>query len=111
MARGQLSPGLSPLAVLPIRSRFAGDAYGRQRGGIRRFSADRRRSLPTRRGHAVCAAAPQRTGRTFPGRLRAASSGAARAVSARVLVTDGEQRAALAVVRSLGRAGYTCLVT
>ena len=32
-------------------------------------------------------------------------------MSARVLVTDGEQRAALAVVRSLGRAGYTCLVT
>ncbi len=31
-------------------------------------------------------------------------------MSARVLVTDGEQRAALAVVRSLGRAGYTCLV-
>ncbi len=27
-----------------------------------------------------------------------------------VLVTDGEQRAALAVVRSLGRAGYRCLV-
>jgi predicted ATP-grasp superfamily ATP-dependent carboligase len=31
-------------------------------------------------------------------------------VSARVLVTDGEQRAALAVVRSLGRAGFSCLV-
>ena len=32
-------------------------------------------------------------------------------MSARVLVTDGEQRAALAVVRSLGRAGYQCHVT
>jgi predicted ATP-grasp superfamily ATP-dependent carboligase len=31
-------------------------------------------------------------------------------VSARILVTDGEQRAALAVVRSLGRAGFTPLV-
>jgi predicted ATP-grasp superfamily ATP-dependent carboligase len=31
-------------------------------------------------------------------------------VSATVLVTDGEQRAGLAVVRSLGRAGYRCLV-
>lgn len=31
-------------------------------------------------------------------------------MSDRVLVTDGEQRAALAVVRSLGRAGFTCLV-
>lgn len=28
-----------------------------------------------------------------------------------VIVTDGEQRAALAVVRSLGAAGYTCIVT
>ena len=27
-----------------------------------------------------------------------------------VIVTDGEQRAALAVVRSLGRAGYRCVV-
>lgn len=31
-------------------------------------------------------------------------------MSATVLVTDGEQRAALAVVRSLGRAGYRCLI-
>jgi predicted ATP-grasp superfamily ATP-dependent carboligase len=31
-------------------------------------------------------------------------------VSGRILVTDGEQRAALAVVRSLGRAGFTPLV-
>lgn len=31
-------------------------------------------------------------------------------MTARVLVTDGEQRAALAVVRSLGAAGYECLV-
>ena len=31
-------------------------------------------------------------------------------MSARILVTDGEQRAALAVVRSLGRAGFTPLV-
>jgi predicted ATP-grasp superfamily ATP-dependent carboligase len=28
-----------------------------------------------------------------------------------VIVTDGEQRAALAVVRSLGKAGYRCIVT
>ena len=28
-----------------------------------------------------------------------------------VIVTDGEQRAALAIVRSLGRAGYRCVVT
>ena len=31
-------------------------------------------------------------------------------MSATILVTDGEQRAALAVVRSLGRAGYRCLI-
>jgi predicted ATP-grasp superfamily ATP-dependent carboligase len=31
-------------------------------------------------------------------------------VNETVLVTDGEQRAALAVVRSVGRAGYRCLV-
>ena len=31
-------------------------------------------------------------------------------MSTTVLITDGEQRAALAVVRSLGRAGYRCLV-
>src|SRR5690242_16906279 len=28
-----------------------------------------------------------------------------------VVVTDGEQRSALAAVRSLGRAGYRCIVT
>src|SRR5689334_11104350 len=28
-----------------------------------------------------------------------------------VVVTDGEQRSALAAVRSLGRAGYRCVVT
>jgi predicted ATP-grasp superfamily ATP-dependent carboligase len=30
---------------------------------------------------------------------------------ATILITDGSQRAALAIVRSLGRAGYRCLVT
>lgn len=31
-------------------------------------------------------------------------------MSSRILVTDGEQRAALAIVRSLGRSGHRCLV-
>src|SRR4029453_14597332 len=110
MARGPVSPGLDPLALLPVWSRLPRDSHRRKRGRLCSFTADRRRPLPTGGGPAGRAAAPQRIRRAFPDRLRAASSGTARAVSARVLVTDGEQRAALAVVRSLGRAGYTCLV-
>src|SRR6266536_1921372 len=110
LARVDVSADLNSLAVLSLRARDGGHPSRRANGGICGVGSRGRRPFPARRRPAARAPAAERAGRALRRRICAADGRARRTVNGRVLVTDGEQRAALAVVRSRGRAGFTPLV-
>ena len=94
------------LALDRMERRAGGGCRGRLPGRI----AGGGRSVPPRSRLSLCGPAAQRSVRPFARWIRSPPGWTQFLMPVSVLVTDGEQRAALAAVRSLGRAGYTVIV-
>src|SRR5918992_3368464 len=96
-------------ACIPVWQRVRPRRRSGARRGLFGGAADRRWMAAHAGARAVAHTPRGGAGTDDHGRVRAAHSRTPRVVTARrqtVLVTDGEHRAALAVVRSLGRAGH-----